>query len=288
MGNGGFWLFVVIVVANLVITAIKKAAEKKAAAAGKMPPAAKPAAPRRVALSGKGNLEIILERIGDRSFDVMTVLREVAGMSLDAASDACVSPPSVVATNLTRSEAGMIRQALEGAGAGVSIRRVQKSSFEVAVADSVQAVERSVGAIDRTLERAVRSVEQSVGRGVTSGPAKPASVRELPRKSPSPSRVEALRTPPPQIPASRTPRREVVTRSRTSPREAVSPSPEIAIAPIPEIASLATGAPSRSAVASRLAGLVRRKEALRDAFILQELLKPPLSQRPGGVGGRLG
>ncbi len=112
MGNGGFWIFVVIVIANLVITAIKKSAEKKAAAAGGN--AAKRPAPKRVALSGKGDLEVILERVGERSFDVMSVLRETAGMSLDAASDACTSPPAVVGTNLTRSEAGMIRQAARG------------------------------------------------------------------------------------------------------------------------------------------------------------------------------
>lgn len=288
MGNGGFWLFVVIVVANLVITVIKKAAEKKAAAAGKSPSAAKPAAARRIALSGKGSLEVILERVGERSFDVMTVLREIAGMSLDAASDACVSPPSVVGTNLTRNEAGMIRQALEGVGAGVSIRRTQRSSFAVAVSNSGQAVDRSVGVIDRTLERAIRSVEQTAERAVAAVSVAPARPRDTPRKDSSSRRIDSLRTPP-AVPAARPPRREAAPRGGAVRRESAATAAEMVASPSRDMPGLPVASSRRaSPAASRLAGLVRQREALRDAFILQELLKPPLSQRPGSVGGRQG
>ncbi|MFZ9692153.1 MAG: ribosomal protein L7/L12 [Phycisphaerales bacterium] len=287
MGNGGFWLFVVIVVANLVITAIKKSAEKKAAAAGKSATAAKPTPPRPVALSGQGSLEVILERIGDRSFDVMTVLREVAGMSLDAASDACVSPPSVVATNLTRSEAGMIRQALEGVGAGVSIRRAQRSSFEVAVSDSAKAAERSIGAIDRTLDRAVRSVGKSVGRIGAVAPSKATRSTGPTGTASSSTRIEALRTPPAasvRVP----PSRQATPRIVPVRREIVAPSMEPAALPRPEVANSPVGSRPGSPTTARLVGLIRSRQGLRDAFLLQELLKPPLAERPGSVGGRQG
>lgn len=282
MGNGGFWIFVVIVVANLVITAIKKSAEKKAAAnAAAGGREAKPAAARRVRLSGKGDLEVILERVGDRSFDVVTVLRETASMSLDAAADACTSPPAVIGSKLTRSEAGMIRQALEGVGAGASIRRMQRSSFEVAVAEPVQAVER-------TLERALRSVEQSIERAVTSPTVPPKS--KASRAGRTATRVDALRTPP-APPPTREPRREAapkipMPRRGGSSEPVANPLP--ALPPLPEIGRLASTAGRNSAAASRLRGLLSRQEALRDAFVLQELLRPPLSQRPGGTGGRQG
>lgn len=282
MGNGGFWIFVVIVIANLVITAIKKSAEKKAAAAGGN--AAKRPAPKRVALSGKGDLEVILERVGERSFDVMSVLRETAGMSLDAASDACTSPPAVVGTNLTRSEAGMIRQALEGVGAGSSIRRVQRNSFETAVAEPVKAVER-------TLERAIRSVERSIDRAVE--PTKP-RVSGAARAGQAGGRVEALRTPPPttaSTSASRQSRRDAAPRIE-SPRRATSAEPVAnsgtLLPPLPELGSRSSTARGGSAAATRLRGLLGQNQAIRDAFILQELLRPPLSDRPGGVGGRQG
>ena len=284
MGNGGFWIFVVIVVANLVITAIKKSAEKKAAAnAASSGRGVKPAAAKRMSLSGKGDLEVILERVGDRSFDVMTVLRETACMSLDAASDACVSPPAVVGTNLTRSEAGMIRQALEGVGAGASIRRVQRSSFQAAVAEPVRAVEQ-------TLERAMRSVERSIEGAVASASPAATSTTRSSRTDQAPSRIEALRTPPaPPTPAKRPTRREFAPRAdtsrRSSPTEVATPS-AVQFPTLPEIGAISPTARGRSAAATRLRATLGRPEALRDAFLLQELLRPPLSERSGGVGGR--
>lgn len=286
MGNGGFWIFVVIVVANLVITAIKKSAEKKAAAnAASSGRGAKPAAAKRMSLSGKGDLEVILERVGDRSFDVMTVLRETACMSLDAASDACVSPPAVVGTNLTRSEAGMIRQALEGVGAGASIRRVQRSSFQAAVSEPVRAVEQ-------TLERAMRSVERSIEGAVASTSPKAARTPRSSGPDQTASRIEALRTPPaPPAPTKRPTRRDFTPRAeaprRSSPTEVVSP-PVAPLPTLPEIGAISQAARPRSAAAARLRATLGRPEALRDAFLLQELLRPPLSQRPGGTGGRQG
>jgi ribosomal protein L7/L12 len=284
MGNGSFWIFAVIVIANLVITAIKRSAEKKAAAAAGN--TAKRPVPKRVALSGKGDLEVILERVGERSFDVMSVLRETAGMSLDAASEACTSPPALVGTNLTRSEAGMIRQALEGVGAGSSIRRMQRSSFETAVVEPVQAVER-------TLERAIRSVERSIDRAVEPSKRKASRVPAATRTGRAASRIEALRMPPAApaaAPPPRLSRQDFVPRAETTHRtpsaEAVA-NTSTPLRPLPEIGNRPSKAREGSAAALRLRDLLGRKAALRDAFILQELLRPPLSQRPGGTGGRL-
>lgn len=288
MGNGGFWIFVVIVVANLVITAIKKSAEKKAAAKAAVGTTqGKPAPSGRRILSGNGDLEVILERVGDRSFDVMTVLRETAGLSLDAASEACVSPPAVVGTRLTRSEAGAIRQGLEGVGAGASIRRMERSSFQTAATQPARAVEKSIGSVGRSLERVMRSVEQSIERGVGPASRAPKRASTATRQGQASSRVEVLRTPPSARPSkpNSTPR---VDPPRRPPSTEPSAPTVALIQPLPEVGGFASRSRQGSAAAGRVRDMLGRREALRDAFVLQELLRPPLCERPGASGGRQG
>ncbi|MGA1400757.1 MAG: hypothetical protein ACO38P_10250, partial [Phycisphaerales bacterium] len=100
-------------------------------------------------------------------------------------------------------------------------------------------------------------------------------------------RIEALRTPPTasvRVP----PSRQATPRIVPVRREIVAPSMEPAALPRPEVANSPVGSRPGSPTAARLVGLIRSRQGLRDAFLLQELLKPPLAERPGSVGGRQG
>lgn len=295
MGNGGFWLFVIIVVANLVITAIKKSAEKKAAARAAMSGVSSTAAsrsrkPARISRTGTGDFELILERVGERQVEVMTVLREVAGLPLEVAADACLAPPSVIANDLTRGDAGLLRQALEAAGAGVSIRRSSaKKSFAAVAASTSDRFERSIAAAEQSLERAIRTAERSIGEAAKPARAKAKRPKAVDSGDRS-RRVEALRTPTrgvagsPPAPAWRSP----------PPIEPPRPRPEsgaaeaFAAPPSPHEAGTPAVRALRPEAGARIARLAASRDGLRDAFILQELLRQPLSERPGGVGGRMG
>jgi len=131
---GGFWIFLLIVVANLVITIIKKAAEKKAKAAGESAeasPSSPGEAPRR-RFTGEGDHEMVLERAGDDRLRVIDILRKELRWDLPTAMTLAGTTPSVVATGLTRSEAGYLRNRFESVGAGVSLRRRRSESVSTA------------------------------------------------------------------------------------------------------------------------------------------------------------
>lgn len=299
---GGFWIFLLIVVANLVVTIIKKTAEKRAAAAGASGDEASTASseppPRR--FKGEGEHEMVLERAGDHRIGVIEILRKELRWDLPTAMTLAGTTPSVVATGLTRSEAGYLRNRFESVGAGVSVRR--KTADSISTARDLD--------LGRPLDRERRL-------GVESVPRAAASPRDEIRTEPAPGRdrasrrVEALRRrqeAPPRIAREPSParaqRRDPTPSPPPRPTRSAPPtvSPDLAAKaempdlPAPRAARLARRerwSSDEGAVAAvgaslgrRIRGVTRDRRALREAFLLQELLRPPLSLRSMGCGGR--
>lgn len=295
MTGAGFWIFLLIVVANLVITVIKKAAEKRAQSAGSAAEASAQAdEPPGRRFSGEGDHEMILVRAGDQRLGVVEVLRKELRWDLPTAMTLAGTTPSVVATGLTRSEAGYLRNRFEAVGAGVSVRRTRSDSVSAARDLDMNAGLRATQEVGPVVQSpAVRSEPQNAR-----------AVRQ--------QRAEALRQrrrvepPAPRFEPAPTPARQGVRRSGpTTPPPAVAPAlapnPELPTgAAIPDLPALRAaraargrGADDRSTsrvgvgdLGQRVRSMTRNRQSLREAFLLQELLRPPLSLRRSGAGGR--
>ncbi len=284
MGGGGFWIFVIIVVANLVITIIKKSAEKKQAAAraaglASAPQQSAPKARTAIARSGAGDLEIILERPGDEIFEVVKVLREDLGMPLPEVRAVLSATPAVVATKLTRGEAGALRSRFEQAGAGVSIRRaaggttveLQRATMGSPPISAEAAPDRAAASPSAAETFEQRRLE-ALRRRVSREPQR----AEPPARQPEPPK-------PPRTPA-RTAKSQPQFQSRPPSRTPLRSEAETASAPMPRGERPPVKPASSGTRVGRLRALAHDRVRVRDAFLLQELLRRPLSER--GPGGR--
>ncbi len=294
---GGFWIFLLIVVANLVITIIKKAAEKKAKAAGESAeasPSSSGEAPRR-RFTGEGDHEMVLERAGDDRLRVIDILRKELRWDLPTAMTLAGTTPSVVATGLTRSEAGYLRNRFESVGAGVSLRR--RRSESVSTARDLD-LERKTSSPSPSPSPSVRSDpdgRQDTGRAAAleASELQARRAEALRRRTSAPDRSPRI-----EAPVARPPRREVPA---SPPPPVLSPEVaarvEVPDLPPPRVARAARraavdrpmpipGEASATDLRGRVLAVTRDRDKLREAFLLQELLRPPLSLRASGSGGR--
>ena len=281
---GGFWIFLLIVVANLVITVIKKAAEKRAkaerggGASGEAAPATEPP-PRR--FTGEGDHEMVLQRTGDQRLAVIEILRKELRWDLPTAMTLAGTTPSVVATGLTRSEAGFLRNRFESVHAGVSVRRRTVEGPSTA----------------RDLDLSTTSASARSGAAVPVATARSFRAEEDRAKR----RAEALRrrdaTPAAPAPRAKAPPRPPATSRPSTAESTPVAEPIAARAELPELPRLRAAKGARvaaeanhpldgAALADRIRGVTRDRDQLRQAFLLQELLRPPLSLRSSGSGGR--
>lgn len=287
MGGTGFWVFLAIIVINLVIQVVRKSAEKRAlkAAAG---PLSSPSAAQ-----SSGEFEVVLERVGDARLEVVKLLRGDLGFSLQGAMTAVEEAPTVLVRGVARGPAGMLRSRLEAVGASASIRRsdegrsgARPTSPRSPTGDA--SAEPSPPAVPTSIEIAARNV---LGAGAFEAAKKAWE-----------ERIEALRTP--SVPSAPTPSRSPAVSDRGQAKSRASakrsPSPEAAgpsrqakqPARSPAVDPVARALP---AVQTPLAGpgatsppdlsRLLGRQGLREAFIVQELLRPPLALR-SGMGGR--
>ena len=290
---GGFWIFLLIVVANLVITIIKKAAEKKAKAAGESAeasPSSSGEAPRR-RFTGEGDHEMVLERAGDDRLRVIDILRKELRWDLPTAMTLAGTTPSVVATGLTRSEAGYLRNRFESVGAGVSLRR--RRSESVSTARDLDLARKTSS--PSPLVRSDPDGRQDTGRAAAPEASELQARRAeaLRRRTSAPDRAPRI-----EPPVARPPRREVPA---SPPPPVLSPEVaarvEVPDLPPPRVARAARraavdrpmpipGEASAADLRGRVLAVTRDRDKLREAFLLQELLRPPLSLRASGSGGR--
>jgi len=287
---GGFWIFLLIVVANLVITVIKKAAEKRAkaerggGASGEAAPATEPP-PRR--FTGEGDHEMVLQRTGDQRLAVIEILRKELRWDLPTAMTLAGTTPSVVATGLTRSEAGFLRNRFESVHAGVSVRRRTVEGPSTARdldLSTTSASARSGAAVPVATARSFRVEEDRAKR----------RAEALRRRDPAPAATSPSAAP---TPRAKTPPRPPATSRPSAARSTPVAEPIAARAELPELPRLRAAKGARvaaeanhpldgAALADRIRGVTRDRDQLRQAFLLQELLRPPLSLRSSGSGGR--
>ena len=284
MGGTGFWVFLAIIVINLVIQVIRKSAEKRALKAAASPLSSPSSA------QTPGEFEVVLERVGDARLEVVKLLRGDLGLTLQGAMTAVEEAPTVLVRGVARGPAGMLRSRLEAVGAAASIRRSEEArsgtrptappsspvapSAEpapTAVPTSIQIAARNVLG-GRAFETAMKAWEERIEALRT--PSTPA---------PAPSPAAAGRDPTKRPPSGKKPRTpEAVAASRQPKEPARTPAVEPVARAIPAVQAppAASGSTSTPDI-SRLLG----RQGLREAFIVQELLRPPLALR-SGMGGR--
>jgi len=284
---GGFWIFLLIVVANLVITIIKKTAEKRSKAAGSSDEGApeRPAAPAPRRFKGEGDHEMVLERTGDHRIGVVDILRRELRWDLPTAMTLAGTTPSVVATGLTRSEAGYLRNRFESIGAGVSVRR--KAAESVSTARDLDLERRpALEALAPPASPARMQIRADGGDDLSNRRVESLRRRRSEATPPRPS------PPPPREPGPRSTRRPttpVVTPELAAKAELPDlPAPRAARAASrrPEAVKEPGEVDTGPALGRRIRKMTRDRRSLREAFLLQELLRPPLSLRSSGSGGR--
>jgi len=283
MGGTGFWVFLAIIVINLVIQVIRKSAEKRALKAAASPLSSPSSA------QTPGEFEVVLERVGDARLEVVKLLRGDLGLTLQGAMTAVEEAPTVLVRGVARGPAGMLRSRLEAVGAAASIRRSEEARSGTR---STAPPSSPVAASAEPAPTAVPTSIQIAARNVLGGGAFETAMKAWEE------RIEALRTPstpapapspaagrgptkrPPSGKKSRTP--EAVAPSRQSKEPAGAPAVEPVARAIPAVQAprAASGSTSTPDI-SRLLG----RQGLREAFIVQELLRPPLALR-SGMGGR--
>jgi len=284
MGGTGFWVFLAIIVINLVIQVVRKTAEKRAlkAAAG---PLSSP-----TSAQSSGEFEVVLERVGDARLEVIKLLRGDLGFSLQGAMTAVEEAPTVLVRGVARGPAGMLRSRLEAVGASASIRRSDEARSGARPTSprsptGAASAEPSPPAVPTSIEIAARNV--------LGGAAFEAAKKAWEK------RIEALRTPsvptPSRSPAvadrgqgksrasvKRSPSPEAEGPSRQAKQPARSPTVDPVARALPAVQTPLAGPRETSPPdLSRLLG----RQGLREAFIVQELLRPPLALR-SGMGGR--
>jgi ribosomal protein L7/L12 len=295
MPGSGFWFFVLIIAINVVVGIVRKVAERRAAreaaikagtARGDTPPRGSPKVDATLQ-SGAGSFEVILERSGDRPMDVLRVLRQGLGMDPAGAMIAIGSTPTAIAMGLSRSDAGLLRNRLEEAGASVAVRRATASAG--GAGPTLQPPAAAIERVDRQLERAMRreeqaaaaaraerarSAEQGAGSRRASG-KKAAAPKAAAPKAPAPK--------PPPVGTSTTP--ALPPRPELPAAREASPSPWRVAQPT--IASERTAARERGEFdAAWIREAAGDPRSLQRAFVLSELLQPPVSMRPFRSGGR--
>jgi ribosomal protein L7/L12 len=298
---GGFWIFLLIVVANLVITIIKKTAERRAklAGGGDEPTSDSSTGSPARRVTGEGDHEMILERAGDHRIGVVEILRKDLQWDLPTAMALAGTTPSVIATGLTRSEAGYLRNRFEAIGAGVSVRRATSESAST-VRDLDLDRRQSVESLPRMASAAS---QQRAGAQDVSVPASGRVEALRRRDSPTTARRDSSKAAP--AASARSPRREMATR-QAPPRQGTElprPVTLIEVAADSEPRELRQPRAARAArqaspsdgggtrppspnLGRRIRVMAGSRRTLQEAFVLQELLRPPLSLRPSGRGGR--
>ncbi len=311
MPGSGFWFFVLIIVINLVIGIVRKVAERRAAREAALKAgtgtASPESSPRRESLQGGGgNYEVILERAGERHMDVMRLLRHDLGMDPATAMMVVASTPAPIAVGISRGDAGLLRSRLEELGAGVVVRRSSASTGEgsaaVAAAASQSSRARSAeGTFEQVYRVAQRTEEKPVrpsrkarsASGEPSAPArKGASAAAASPRTPS-SRTPSSRTPSPQTPARQTPSPRAPTLPAAPQARPARAAADRQWPPIPEaeparptLSEVAAAAGEARLDTRSILGETQDPRSLQRAFVLAELLQPPVSMRPEGRGGR--
>jgi len=279
MPGTGFWFFVLIILINVVIGIVRKVAERRAAAEaarearGEIAPGSgrddRPQAPADRMISRSepgrgGGFEVILERAGERRMEVIRVLRNQLGMNLADAMVAAGSTPALIARGLTRSDAGLLRTRFEEVGAAVVVRRDESRSASAAIARMPQ---EQTSRQQHLQEMRVEELRRRESRG-------PAIRAESPTRAPTRTRQAAPAPAPPREPAI-----EVARRAAVPPMPAARSIPGIPAARARD--AVIEEQHHRAAILEAVGDRAR----LQQAFLLAELLRPPVSMRPTGTGG---
>lgn len=294
MPGSGFWFFVLIIAINVVVGIVRKVAERRAAREAALKAAGQGVSPPRGAAKaeatlqgGAGVYEVILERSGERQMDVLRVLRHGLGMDPASAMIAIGSTPTAIAVGLSRADAGLLRNSLEEAGASVAVRRTTARAG--GAGPSLQAPAAAIERVDRQLERAMRIEEQAAA--AAGGERARSAQQGAGSRRASGKKAAAPKTAPPKAAASKPAAARSSTTPPLPPRPELPAAREAAPSPWRTAEAPARGEPLAPEAGGELDARSIRAAAgdprsLQRAFILAELLQPPLSMRPLGSGGR--